>query len=218
MPTSRIRIPPRQNARYSPVRAVLFGTVSANPVSLPIQTRIAEDLRSPLVEEALSGMETQSRVHDVQVTVRRGRGVHRFHIFFKNHSFLPINASILALVPGRQWHGDILVMRLGVKIDGVVNLRAEDGPLVRYTLRRGSYMQTVIDILILGAGSRPFLTGLCDEQGITYAATSRSGGESTIKFSFDPDSDDVELNAVIPKAHIVLIIFPSSRKALLNDW
>ncbi|KDR68548.1 hypothetical protein GALMADRAFT_78443 [Galerina marginata CBS 339.88] len=70
-------------------------------------------------------------------------------------------------------------------------------------------MQTVIDILILGAGwTSTFLTELCDERGITYAATSRSGRESTIKFSFDPDSDDVEPYTVLPKAHTVLITFP----------
>ncbi|KAF8972320.1 hypothetical protein BDZ97DRAFT_1020548 [Flammula alnicola] len=74
-------------------------------------------------------------------------------------------------------------------------------------------MQMTVDILILGAGwTSTFLTPLCDKCGLTYASTSRSGRESTIKFVFDPDSDDLESYAVLPNAHTILITFPIVKK------
>lgn len=67
----------------------------------------------------------------------------------------------------------------------------------------------VVDILILGAGwSSQFLRSLCNERGITYAATTRSGRESTIKFDLDPNSDSHEPYYALPKARVVLITFP----------
>ncbi|KAF9552563.1 hypothetical protein CPC08DRAFT_789799 [Agrocybe pediades] len=70
-------------------------------------------------------------------------------------------------------------------------------------------MQLVVDILILGAGwTSSFLTKLCNERQITYAATTRSGRDSTIKFVFDPDSDDIQPYVGLPKAAAVLITFP----------
>jgi len=66
-----------------------------------------------------------------------------------------------------------------------------------------------VDILILGAGwTSTFLIKLCDDRGISHSATSRSGRESTIKFEFDPDSDDLEPYGVLPTASTVLITFP----------
>ncbi|KAF8961297.1 hypothetical protein BDZ97DRAFT_1760034 [Flammula alnicola] len=126
-------------ARYFPVRAVLYGAASTRPSLLPIQTRITSHQRSPLVEEALSGS-IQPRIHDTIVTIRRGRRQHRFQIFVKNHKYLPTNAAVLALM-GRQWHGDILVMRMGYATNGVVNIRSGDQRLIEYALQR--FLQVV---------------------------------------------------------------------------
>lgn len=66
-----------------------------------------------------------------------------------------------------------------------------------------------VDILILGAGwTSIFLIKLCDEREISHSVTSRSGRESTIKFEFDPESDDLEPYGVLPSASTVLITFP----------
>jgi hypothetical protein len=66
-----------------------------------------------------------------------------------------------------------------------------------------------VEILILGAGwSSTFLIPLCNERSVTYAATTRSGHDSTIKFNFDPDSDDAAPYKVLPYALTVLITFP----------
>ncbi|KAF8910426.1 hypothetical protein CPB84DRAFT_1672646 [Gymnopilus junonius] len=70
-----------------------------------------------------------------------------------------------------------------------------------------------VDILILGAGwTSAFLTELCDERGVTHAATTRSGRASTIKFTFDPDSDDIGPYSILPNAEVVLVTFPITQK------
>jgi len=66
-----------------------------------------------------------------------------------------------------------------------------------------------VDIIILGAGwTSTFLIKLCNDRGISHSATSRSGRDSTIKFEFDPDSNDLEPYGVLPTASTVLITFP----------
>ncbi|KAJ7234175.1 hypothetical protein B0H12DRAFT_1259175 [Mycena haematopus] len=66
-----------------------------------------------------------------------------------------------------------------------------------------------VDILILGAGwTSTFLIPLCQESNISYAATTRSGAGSTIKFEFQPNSDDSEPFKLLPDARTVLVTFP----------
>ncbi|KAG6901437.1 hypothetical protein C0995_012067 [Termitomyces sp. Mi166 len=66
-----------------------------------------------------------------------------------------------------------------------------------------------IDILILGAGwTSTFLIPLCSQRSIIYAATTRSGRDGTIAFSFDPESEDAGPFKVLPDARTVLITFP----------
>ncbi|KAF8881362.1 hypothetical protein BD779DRAFT_1445528 [Infundibulicybe gibba] len=66
-----------------------------------------------------------------------------------------------------------------------------------------------VDILILGAGwTSTFLIPLCAARGLTIAATTRSGDDSTIPFTYDPDSDDPAPYTALPAAHTVLVTFP----------
>lgn len=70
-----------------------------------------------------------------------------------------------------------------------------------------------VQILILGAGwTSTFLEPLCAERSITYASTSRSGRDSTLKFEFDPDSEDAEPYKVLPDAQSILITFRIEHK------
>ncbi|KAF9046807.1 hypothetical protein BDZ89DRAFT_1089377 [Hymenopellis radicata] len=63
----------------------------------------------------------------------------------------------------------------------------------------------MIDILILGAGwTSTFLIPLCEAEGVSYAATTRSGSNSTISFNFPDDADFSKL----PDARTVLVTFP----------
>lgn len=67
----------------------------------------------------------------------------------------------------------------------------------------------LVDLLILGAGwTSTFLIPLCEERGIRFAATSRSGRGATIPFIFDPDSDDRRAYEILPDAQTVLVTFP----------
>ena len=69
-----------------------------------------------------------------------------------------------------------------------------------------------VDILILGAGwTSSFLIPLCKKRGITFAATTRSGREDTIRWEFDPEGDS-EAYRVLPDASTVLITFPITVK------
>ena len=70
-----------------------------------------------------------------------------------------------------------------------------------------------VDILILGAGwTSSFLIPLCHERRLSFAATSRHGSDSTIKFEFHPDSDDLKPFEALPTASTVLITFPIEKK------
>ncbi|KAF8072277.1 hypothetical protein FPV67DRAFT_1484715 [Lyophyllum atratum] len=82
-----------------------------------------------------------------------------------------------------------------------------------------------VDILILGAGwTSTFLIPLCAARNLTCASTSRTGRPSTVKFEFDPDSEDIEAYKALPDAHTVLITFPiqtqgaSERLVRLYRW
>jgi len=69
--------------------------------------------------------------------------------------------------------------------------------------------ESTVEFLILGAGwTSQFLIPLLYEREIHYAATSRSGRDGTLKFEFDPTSDDKEPYRVLPAARTVLITFP----------
>ena len=66
-----------------------------------------------------------------------------------------------------------------------------------------------MDLLILGAGwTSTFLIPLAKARHLTYAATSTSGRDETIKFKFDPSQEDPSYFSVLPAARNVLITFP----------
>ncbi|KAF9479630.1 hypothetical protein BDN70DRAFT_858211 [Pholiota conissans] len=74
-------------------------------------------------------------------------------------------------------------------------------------------MLTRVQILVLGAGwTSAFVKALCDAEDISYAATSRSGRDSTIPFIFDPDSDDISPYMILPTTRTLLITFPITTK------
>lgn len=83
--------------------------------------------RFPLVEYHLETWPLrQPYVHDCDVVYRGSR----FRLFFQRHKLLPKN-------PVLQFNGDLIIMRLGKKVEGnVVNLRAGDPRLARQIARR----------------------------------------------------------------------------------
>jgi len=66
-----------------------------------------------------------------------------------------------------------------------------------------------VSLLILGAGwTGTFLIPLLTSRSISFAATSTTGRDSTIKFQFDPTSSDLEPYRALPHADTILITFP----------
>ena len=72
---------------------------------------------------------------------------------------------------------------------------------------------TEVDILILGAGwSSTFLIPLLLKEHITYAATTTTGRDGTLKFKFECDAKNLEEYESLPAAKTVLITFPLKGK------
>ncbi|KAI8628074.1 hypothetical protein F5Y19DRAFT_152124 [Xylariaceae sp. FL1651] len=66
-----------------------------------------------------------------------------------------------------------------------------------------------VSLLILGAGwTSTFLIPLLEREGIKHAATTTDGRNGTIRFKFDPGSDDPSQFEQLPLAKTVLITFP----------
>ena len=80
-----------------------------------------------------------------------------------------------------------------------------------------------VDILILGAGwLYQFLPPLLSLESLDHAATSTTGRDGTLKFTFDPSSSDTTQYTRLPPARTVLITFPlrgaSATDALISAY
>ena len=70
-----------------------------------------------------------------------------------------------------------------------------------------------LEILVLGAGwTSTFLIPLLKESSISFAATTTTGRDDTIKFKFDPSASDQSSFHVLPTAKTILITFPLKGK------
>lgn len=70
-----------------------------------------------------------------------------------------------------------------------------------------------VSMLILGAGwTSTFLIPQLNLAGISYAATTTTGRDGTLKFIFDPNSTSPEPYKVLPTAQTILITFPLTGK------
>lgn len=68
---------------------------------------------------------------------------------------------------------------------------------------------TEVDLLCLGSGwTGSFVLPHAAETGLRCISTTRAGGNGTIPWTFNPDSDDAESYRILPDAKTVLIIFP----------
>lgn len=106
---------------YLQIRSRLYASEHGQPVFIPVPTLGTQAARFPLLENHIAGLRIQPFIHDCLVVVRQGRRSHRFRVFCKNHSSLPINRTIRNL-GNTQWRGDIMIMRVGKK-HSVVNMR-----------------------------------------------------------------------------------------------
>ena len=67
----------------------------------------------------------QHFIHDTSIIIRHDGKEHTYIVFCQNHCRLPFNTAVAG-----AWRGDIVVMRSGIDVDGVINMRTEDALLV----------------------------------------------------------------------------------------
>jgi hypothetical protein len=80
-----------------------------------------------------------------------------------------------------------------------------------------------VDILTLGSGwTWSFLGPAAGEQGLRKAFTTRDGRNGSIKFTFDPESDETSAFEALPDARTIVIIFPlysaEAARRLVNGY
>ncbi|KAI1134057.1 hypothetical protein F5Y05DRAFT_399980 [Hypoxylon sp. FL0543] len=73
----------------------------------------------------------------------------------------------------------------------------------------GEHDNDHVGLLILGAGwTATYLIPLLKREGVKYAATTTNGRNGTIRFQFDPHSNNPAPFRALPSAETVLIVFP----------
>ncbi|KAG6912509.1 hypothetical protein DXG01_014126 [Tephrocybe rancida] len=124
---------PRTTKDYTTyLRGRYYGASKARAVSKRISfaTNKRGPGRRPHLEFAFQHNDTQPIIHHGIVTLVQPTGEEvKFHIYVKNHKYLPVNGIVgLWSVPG--WKGDILVMRKGQKEEKeFVGMRSDDEDL-----------------------------------------------------------------------------------------
>ena len=77
--------------------------------------------RYPWVEGLLGHRTIQPFIHSTSITIRHNGIEEHYYLFCQNHCRLPLNNSVVG-----PWRGDIIVMRKGKDICGVVDVRSRD--------------------------------------------------------------------------------------------
>lgn len=84
------------------------------PRLVPVDVDENDWTRYPHVERRLDDEHIQPFVHDCNLTVRDGRRMHFFRVFFKWHVCLGVNIGLPGNASGRlPFRGDVMVMRVG---------------------------------------------------------------------------------------------------------
>ncbi|KAF8057801.1 hypothetical protein FPV67DRAFT_1455888 [Lyophyllum atratum] len=117
------------------LRGRVYAAHSAQAVSKVIHTQANNRARRPHLALIMGGQKLQPHIHDAIVVVREGERETQFHVFVKNHRYLPVNDIIAGWGVGMGWKGDIVVMRKGIMHD-FVNMQTRDIPLADFAVRR----------------------------------------------------------------------------------
>lgn len=75
--------------------------------------------RIPVVQALLKGHDETLPIQRTLVHVFTGERVHDFVVFFRYNKGLPKSAAVASLGAGVYWRGDILVLRVGDRVDYV---------------------------------------------------------------------------------------------------
>lgn len=71
-----------------------------------------------------------------EISVFDGSRINKFLVFLSRHKSIRINQAVRSLSKGSSWTGDILIMRGGVRAQGVVNMRGYDAKLADFALKK----------------------------------------------------------------------------------
>ncbi|RDB14513.1 hypothetical protein Hypma_016609 [Hypsizygus marmoreus] len=118
------------------IAALFYSFTSTAPFYVGIPTASyrkigfgARHIQLPLVEVALG---TRLFIHDCLVELVTSGDSHAFRVFFTRHAYQPKNPSVARIFPDGNWHGQILVMKIGKREEtSVINLRSGDRALAR---------------------------------------------------------------------------------------
>ncbi|KDR72078.1 hypothetical protein GALMADRAFT_213526 [Galerina marginata CBS 339.88] len=125
--------PPSRSDKVIYTRARFYGQRN-RPLWKLVQTQITSRRRRaaihacrryPWVEGIFEHRNTQPFVHDTSITVRHNGREHIFFVFCQNHCRLPFNNAVVG-----PWRGNIVVMKAGSDVSGVVDMRSQDAELV----------------------------------------------------------------------------------------
>jgi hypothetical protein len=109
--------------RYLSIKGRLYPASGPKPKLVVIKTHCASGSRFPSTEMVFTGINVEPGVHDTIVTVMvQGQDL-KFLVLCKSSTHLPVNQMITTSDPDANWHGDLLIMRIGSRAGGVVNWR-----------------------------------------------------------------------------------------------
>ncbi|KAG1720021.1 hypothetical protein EDB19DRAFT_1647504, partial [Suillus lakei] len=120
------------------LRCRLYSTSRNKPHQATVLTRCSDHSRTaerfPIPESLFEEATVQPYVHNCFMTVREGRHIYQFCIFFKRH--LRLRANVLLSRGDHKFQGNVVVMRIGVNNPSVVNMRSRDNGLADFIIHR----------------------------------------------------------------------------------
>ncbi|KAG6912892.1 hypothetical protein DXG01_011301, partial [Tephrocybe rancida] len=119
------------------VQGRYYGTSHTRPVfkKVRFQTNRKGKRRRPQLEYLLLNHKLQPCYHHAIVIVKQTNHLMtRWHLFFKNHKYLPNNHTVAQWTP-IDWKGDILVLKQGHDKE-FVNMQGNDVVLAAFAVRR----------------------------------------------------------------------------------
>ena len=108
---------------YLSIKGQLYPASGPRPKVVVIKKHCASRSRFPSTELMFSGIDIEPGVHDTIITVQLNSQEIKFLVLCKSSTNLPVNQTIANSEPESHWHGDLLIMRIGSRAQGVVNWR-----------------------------------------------------------------------------------------------
>jgi hypothetical protein len=115
----------------------LYRASGERPTFTNVITQDSGSQRFPYLQGLLDpdSNNRQPYIRFCEVSVFDGKRNNTFYFCFKNHSRLPKNKTVRSL-SGGIWKGDIIILRVGMDHQRVVNMRGHDAKLADFILKK----------------------------------------------------------------------------------